>query len=203
MPSLRLARRDDAGQIRDIYAPYVTDSFVSFEEQAPTTEEMADRIASTTEQYPWLVCVEDATGTDEDTVLGYAYASQHRGRSAYRWGVDVSVYVAETGRRRGVATGLYTALFDVLRSQNYVNAYAGTAVPNPSSTGFHAAMGFELIGTYEEVGYKHGAWRDVQWWVKRLGARVEDPADPIPVTELVGTDGWRAALATGETQLEE
>lgn len=196
---LRLATRDDAADVQGIYAPYVTDSAVSFEQTAPNVAEMADRIDHTTEQYPWLVCVPDA-GDDAETgrVVGYAYASQHRSRAAYRWSVDVSVYVAESVRRGGVATALYTALCEVLRAQNYVNAYAGTALPNPASTGFHAAMGFETVGTYAEVGFKNGAWRDVQWWVKRLQERPASPAEPVPVDAVVGSDAWERAVAAGE-----
>lgn len=191
MPRVRLARTDDAAAVREIYAPYVAETPVSFEEDPPDVEEVRRRITATTEWYPWLVCV------DDEAVVGYAYAGQHRSRAAYRWSVDVSVYVAASARRAGVATGLYTALFDALVAQNYVNAYAGTALPNPGSTGFHAAMGFEPVGTYEAVGYKHGAWHDVQWWVRRLRERPAAPEEPIPVTDLLDTPAWESALEAG------
>lgn len=203
MVQLRLAKAGDASRIRDIYDPYVTASAVSFEEKAPTTDEVRHRIESKTEQYPWLVCVDETRDGDDGAgeIIGYAYASKHRGRAAYRWAVDVSVYVTTDARRGGVATGLYTALFEALRAQHYVNAYAGTALPNPASTGFHAAMGFEPIGTYEEVGYKHGEWHDVKWWVKRLGPRESNPAQPIPVVEIHDTAAWEAALSAGEERI--
>ena len=195
MVSLRLVRPDDAAGARDIYAPFVTDSAVSFESAAPSVAEMRRRIESKTARYPWLVCVEN------DAVLGYAYAGQHRGRDAYRWSVDVSVYVAETARRGGVATGLYVALFEALRAQGYVNAYAGTALPNAASTGFHESMGFEPVGIYEQVGYKCGEWRDVKWWVKRLADRHPDPAEPVPIAEILGGQPWDDALAAGEGRI--
>lgn len=197
MVRIRLAGPPDAEAVRDIYAPYVAETPVSFEEDLPDVEEVCRRIETTTERYPWLVCVSD------DAVVGYAYAGQHRSRAAYRWSVDVSVYVAEPVRRKGVATGLYTALFEALRAQRYVNAYAATALPNPASTGFHAAMGFEPVGTYEEVGYTQDDWHDVQWWVRRLAERESDPAEPIPVTENIGSSEWADALVTGEDLISE
>lgn len=202
--SLRLARPDDADGVRDIYAPFVAETAVSFEESVPGVDAIADRIESTVEQYPWLVCVaEDAESHDDpESILGYAYAGAHRNRAAYRWSVDTSVYVAESARRQNVATGLYTALFEVLRAQNYVNAYAGTTLPNPGSVGFHTAMGFEPVGTYEAVGYKDGEWHDVQWLVRRLRNRPANPEEPLPVGEIVGTDASESALGAGEDRLD-
>ena len=194
MAHLRLARPDDAPAIRRIYAPSATESAVSFEETAPTEAEVRDRIETTTERYPWLVCV-------DDEVVGYAYAGRHRKRSAYRWSVDVSVYVAERARRAGVATGLYTALFDVLRTQGYVNAHAGTKLPNPGSVGLHAAVGFEPVGTYEGVGYKRGAWHDVRRWAKRLRERPDDPEEPSAVDAVRGTAAWSEALENGASRV--
>ena len=160
---LRLATAGDAAGIRAIYAPFVRDTWVSFEAEVPTAEEVARRIEAAHPAFPWLVA--DADGT----VAGYAYASAHRGRTAYQWSVEVSVYVAEASRRRGLARLLYGALFDVLRLQGFANAYAGIALPNAASVGVHEAMGFEPVGVYRGVGYKMGAWRDVGWWALRLG----------------------------------
>jgi phosphinothricin acetyltransferase len=97
-------------------------------------------------------------------ILGYAYASSHKERPAYQWAVDVSVYVDEAWRRKGVASALYESLFALLDVQGLSNAYAVIALPNDQSVAFHESHGFEPVGVYTDVGYKHGEWRDVGHW---------------------------------------
>lgn len=180
---LRLATAADAAGVLAIYAPYVRDTWVSFEAEVPSVEAMAARIAGAAPRYPWLVA--DAGGA----VAGYAYASAHRGRAAYQWSVEVSVYVAAAHRRRGLARKLYGALVDVLRLQGFANAYAGIAQPNAASVAAHEALGFAPVGVYRGVGYKLGAWRDVGWWARRLG----DGAAPDPPRTLPEVAGAVAA----------
>ncbi|MGA9594742.1 MAG: arsinothricin resistance N-acetyltransferase ArsN1 family B [Acidimicrobiia bacterium] len=171
---IRLATTDDADAIAAIYAPFVTDSTISFETDPPDGAQMATRIEARLPRYPWLVADEN------DSVIGYAYAGAHRERAAYAWSTEVSVYVAETARRRGVARRLYQTLFDLLDRQGYRMAYAGITLPNPASVGFHEAMGFVPVGVYHNVGWKHGHWRDVGWWELALG----DNAPAVPLMTL-------------------
>src|SRR5258708_16054144 len=145
---IRSAGPQDAGAIRDIYAPFIVDGATSFEVEVPAVAEMEQRIRQLQEQYPWLVLEEDGA------VLGYAYASTHRARHAYQWSVEVSVYLAAHGRRRGGGRALYAALFDLLRRQGYVNAFAGITLPNDASVGFHRALGFAPIGVFARIGFK-------------------------------------------------
>ena len=145
---IRVAGDGDAEAIAAIYRPIVESTAISFETEAPDRSEIARRIGETLPTYPWLVC--DIHGE----VAGYAYATKHRVRSAYRWSVDTSVYVADTHRKRGVGTGLYASLFAILSEQGYVNAYAGIALPNPGSVGLHESMGFEKLGVYRRVGFE-------------------------------------------------
>lgn len=166
--TVRLARPGDAAAVLSIYGPFVRDTHVSFEARVPTEDEMAKRIGATLPAWPWLVAETDAG------VVGYAYAGSHRHREAYQWSVEASVYVVPGARRRGVARTLYEALLDVLRLQGYASVYAGIALPNPASLGFHRALGFEPIGVYRRVGFKRGAWRDVEW----LGVSLGDGAAP-------------------------
>ena len=109
-------------------------------------------------------------------MIGYAYASPHRQRSAYRFAVDVTVYVDETMRRSGAGKSLYEHLLADLRERKFHRAYAGIALPNDGSVGLHEALGFNHIGTYHEVGLKFGKWHDVGWWEldltrKKIGIR--------------------------------
>lgn len=194
MASVRLATPDDAASVAAIYEPVVQESAISFETEPPDVAEMRGRIEETLPAYPWLVC-------EGDGVMGYAYAGPHRSRDAYRWSVDVSVYVAAAARRRGVGSALYESLFALLRSQGFVNAYAGVALPNPASVALHESLGFEPVGTYEGVGYKDGEWHDVSWWHRSLNERERNPAPPVAVDSLAD-DAVAAAVATGETNLE-
>ncbi len=152
----------DAPSVQAIYAPYVTDTTVSFEEVPPDIMEVERRIAAILPRYPYLVAEEDGR------VVGYAYASEHRTRAAYRTSVDVTVYVAPGAQRRGVARRLYSHLLPAAASLGYHAAFAGIALPNLASVGLHEAMGFEPIGIYREVGRKFDAWHDVGWWQRLL-----------------------------------
>ncbi len=163
----------DAQSCLEIYAPFVSNSSVSFEERVPTVEEFRERIRATAAAYPWLVLVEAGR------VAGYAYASQHRSRAAYRWAADVTVYIGPEHRGRGVGRGLYTELFERLRRQGIRTVCAGVTVPNEASVGLHRAMGFEPVGVYRRIGWKAGAWHDVIWLQLEL-VPATDTAPPEP-----------------------
>ncbi len=173
---IRAAQIADAPAIAAIYAPYVRDTTISFESAPPTADEILARMQSTRGRYPWLVDEVDGA------VRGYAYASAHRGREAYQWCAEVSVYVGDRHHRQGIARGLYDRLFEILRELGYVNAYAGITQPNPASVAFHERMGFAPIGVYRRIGFKFDAWHDVGWWSLRL----QDPEKPAPPRGLGG-----------------
>jgi phosphinothricin acetyltransferase len=181
---IRLARAEDARAIQAIYAPIVSHTPISFETIPPSVEEMSQRIERTLRSYPWLI-YEDA-----GELLGYAYANQHRVRSAYQWSVDVSVYVHENGRRQGIGRKLYTALFKLLREQGFYNVYAGITLPNPASIALHEAMGMQPLGVYNNVGYKLGAWYDVGWWQGQLQPHSAHPPVPKSMSEMHISD-WQ------------
>jgi phosphinothricin acetyltransferase len=200
-PVLRHAdpRRDGAA-CAAIYAPFVADTPVSFEEVPPDADEMARRIATGSERFPWLVAEDRSraapvegggiVGEKDGIVVGFAYASAHRERAGYRWAADVAVYIGEGFRGRGVGRALYRALFDLLRRQGIQVACAGITLPNDASVALHEACGFELVGIYRRIGWKAGQWRDVGWWELELVPRGADaPAEPrLPV--LLG-ELWR------------
>ena len=171
--ALRVATPDDAEAVAAIYAPVVTETTISFELEPPSPAEMRARIAATLPLLPWLVSL-DPTGA----VNGYVYASRHRERAAYRWAVDVSAYVRADARGQGVGRRLYAALFEQLVALGYVQAFAGIALPNAASVGLHEAAGFTPLGVYRNVGFKHGAWRDVGWWQKTLQPLPPEPTPP-------------------------
>jgi L-amino acid N-acyltransferase YncA len=191
MVSIRLATVEDAEQIQAIYAPFCKNSPITFETQAPTVEEMGQRINKLLQQFPWLVC------HNQDKILGYAYAAPHHERAAYQWSVNVSVYIHETARRLGIGRALYTSLFKILQLQGYYNAYAGITLPNKASTRLHEAMGFQLVGMYTNVGFKAGAWHDVAWLGLALQEELTNPTLPISISKLQNTDELESALKSG------
>ncbi len=189
-PTIRLATPDDADTVQAIYAPYC-DTPISFELGPPDVDEMRRRIRKVLQGHPWLI------GEDDGEALGYVYASPHRERAAYRWSVDVAVYIRQDRRQRGVGRALYTALLGVLPLQGFVNAYAGVTLPNAASVGLHEAMGFRPVSVYREVGFKCGAWYDVAWFQRPLQPPPPVPSEPRPLADVVGTALWDAALQAG------
>ena len=167
---VRDANEHDAEACAVIYAPYVTDTTITFEYEPPSAAEMARRIAAAQRAHAWLVL------EDDGRVVGYAYAGPYKERAAYRWSSEVSVYL-ETGRRRGGSGRmLYEALFERLAERGFRTLVAVMTLPNDASEGLHRAMGFEPIGTFRRVGWKHGQWRDVAWAQRSLGA---DDGPPV------------------------
>jgi len=160
--NIRSATAADAAAILAIYAPIVRDTIISFETDIPSAAEIAHRIEATSKTHPYLVA--EMGGA----VVGYAYANEHRVRSAYRWSADVTVYVAASTRRSGVGRALYGRLLATLAQRQFHAAFAGIALPNPASVGLHEAMGFTPVGIYREVGFKFGRWHDVGWWQRLL-----------------------------------
>jgi L-amino acid N-acyltransferase YncA len=161
---VRDATAQDAAACAAIYAPYVTDTAISFEDEPPSAQEMAERIVAAARTHAWLVL------EDEGRVVGYAYGGPFRARAAYRFACEVSVYV-EVGRRRtGAGRALYEALLPRLTERGFHTALAGMTMPNDASVELHRALGFEPVGTYREVGFKHGAWHDVAWVQRGLAS---------------------------------
>jgi L-amino acid N-acyltransferase YncA len=188
---VRLANGDDARAVAAIYRPYVTESATSFENEPPTAEATAARIASTVG--PWLVLEHDGR------VVGYAYGSSHRDRAAYAWSVDVSVYVDAAHHRAGVGRALYTSLLALLQLQGFYAAHAGITLPNAASVGFHESFGFRPVGVYTKVGYKRGAWHDVGWWQLPMRERQGEPVPPRSLDEVRRDPAWKVALRAGES----
>ena len=170
---IRDARDPDAGACAGIYAPYVTDTAISFESEPPTPAAMARRIADALRTHAWLVLEE------RGQVVGYAYGGPFRSRPAYRWCCEVSIYLERGRQRTGAGRPLYEALLARLAERGYRTAVAGMTLPNDASLGLHRAMGFEDVGTFRRVGWKHGRWHDVAFVQRDIVPGVDRPADPV------------------------
>ena len=137
-----------------MYAPYVLESAASFEEAAPSAEEMAARIDAA---HLWLVA------ESEGRVVGFAYGGRHNARAAYRWAAEVSVYLDPSHHSRGIGRALYVELIAALKHAGFWTLCAGITQPNDASNRMHESLGFTPIGTYRRIGFKHGKWHDVMW----------------------------------------
>ncbi|GBF32375.1 phosphinothricin N-acetyltransferase [Desulfocucumis palustris] len=186
---IRLAAINDAEQILGIYSPYVENTAISFEISSPSLEEMEKRIQRLSTNYPWIVF------EDGNQILGYAYASAHHERAAYRWAVDVSIYVKQNSRGGGIGKALYSSLLSILRLQGYYNAYAIITMPNDASVGIHEYFGFRKAAQFSNVGYKFGKWHDVGWWELFLEQHDANPEEPLAISNI---DQKRLFIATGD-----
>ncbi len=157
---VRAVELTDATVIADIYNHYVNESSITFEEESVDRAEMARRISETQEQdLPWYVAEDD-----NKKCLGYCYASKWKGRCAYRFSVEVTVYLHPDEVGNGAGTNLYKVLFDNLRSLNFHVVIGGIALPNPASVRLHEKFGMKKVAQFEEVGFKFGEWVDVGYW---------------------------------------
>jgi phosphinothricin acetyltransferase len=163
-----MAQATDAQAILDIYAPYVTDTAITFVSTLPTADEIRKKMIDIEKRYPYLVCAID------EKVVGFAYASMARPHEAYRWNAELSVYIDPGYHGRGIATALYTALFQILKAQGFCNLYAVITLPNDASIALHRHFGFRELAVHRADGYKMGEWRDVLWMLYRI----EGAADP-------------------------
>ena len=159
---IRLATTADAAAIATIYNHYVSCSTITFEEQIVVIDEMAQRITSVGAQLPWYVFER------EGEILGYAYATPWRARSAYRFSVESTVYVAHQCVGLGVGRQLYSTLFDDLRKRQQQVVIGGIAQPNDASVALHERLGFEKVAMFKRVGRKFDQWIDVGYWELQL-----------------------------------
>jgi phosphinothricin acetyltransferase len=177
-PLIRLATAEDAPAIASIYAPYVIDTFISFEEVAPDAEEMARRVAGSVQGlYPWLIA------ENEGCVVGYASSSPFRSRPAYRWTVETGVYLAPEAQGRGLGRALMERMLGLLTAQGFTAVTAGISLPNPASVALHEKLGFNPCATYRDTGFKLGDWRTVQTFSRDLAPRLNPPMEIRPFAD--------------------
>lgn len=153
----------DASALARIYNPYVQDSTITFEEQVVADEPMAERVREVLDSgLPWLV------DEDDGIVRGFAYASRWKGRCAYRYSVETTVYLDRSAIGQGLGRRLYAELIERLRAKKLHVAIGGIALPNPASVALHERLGFRKVAHFAEVGFKFGRWIDVGYWERIL-----------------------------------
>jgi phosphinothricin acetyltransferase len=155
---VRNIKKEDAQQICNIYNYYVKNTTITFEEEPVSSEEMEKRIAEITLSLPWIVYQE------KDRINGYAYASKWKGRYAYRFSVESTVYIENNAIGRGIGTRLYEILLEELKDRKFHAVIGGIAIPNEKSQRLHEKFGFKKVAHFYEVGYKFNKWIDVEYW---------------------------------------
>ncbi len=148
----------DAPAICAIYNPYVAQTTVTFEEVAVSARQMKRRIAEVTRRLPWIVCEHNGA------VLGYAYATAWKSRSAYRHSVETTIYLDRNLTGRGIGTELYRTLLARLRAHDVHCVAGGIALPNAASVALHEKLGFVKVAQFPQIGLKFGQWIDVGYW---------------------------------------
>lgn len=156
---IRPALLADAEAIARIYNYYILHTVITFEEQVVALQAIVERLQEVRSAgLPWLVA--ESCGA----VVGFAYASRWKERSAYRYAVESTVYLDPAALRVGFGSGLYAALLDSLRRQNVHVVIGGVALPNEASIRLHEKFGFRKIAHFREVGFKFDRWVDVGYW---------------------------------------
>lgn len=180
---VRRATPEDATAILEVYAPYVKKTAITFEYEVPSLEEYVNRIIKISSRYPFLVAEE------QDVIVGYAYASTFKERTAYDWSVETSIYIDQTKKSKGLGKKLYHTLEQILKEQNVTNLCACISYPNPESISFHKALGYKEVAHFHKCGYKFNTWYDMIWMEKFINPHSHVPDSFIPVNQIPENSG--------------
>ena len=185
MITVRYATLEDIDRLLEIYAYYVEKTAISFEYDVPSKEEFTRRFERITAKYPFIAAEKDGK------TVGYTYAGDFVGRSAYAWSAELTVYIDKDYLKCGVGKALYTKLEEDLKAMGITNLYACIGVPSEddryltrNSIDFHEHFGFVQIGQFHNCGYKFGNWYDMVWAEKIVGKHTGDMKNIIPFPQL-------------------
>ena len=174
----RRATEEDVVSILAIYAPYVTDSAITFEYDVPSEEEFRQRIRTISAEYPYFVCESDGQ------IIGYAYAHRHMERAAYQWNAEISIYIRQGFTGKGLGKTMCQALIDLLRLQGIRNVFSCVTIPNERSAHLHHSMEFSTEGIFQNAGYKCGKWQSIAWFRKNIAPYTNEPAPFLPISRI-------------------
>jgi len=161
---IRAVKNKDVTDIVTIYNYYIAETVATFEEEVITNDDMLARIEKVNaSNLPWIVAEDDS-----GKVIGYAYAAKWRERFAYRFSVEVTVYLSPNQLCKGLGSQLYTELFSQLKARSIHSVIGGITLPNPASITLHEKFGLEQVAQFKEVGFKFDQWLDVGYWQGKL-----------------------------------
>ncbi|WP_319372225.1 GNAT family N-acetyltransferase [uncultured Ilyobacter sp.] len=155
---IRYVEESDAESIAEIYNYYVENTAFTGDETPFSEEHMKNRIRDISKDYPWLVLEENSE------ILGYIYINQWRFRSSYRHSAELSIYIRDGVRTRGLGSKLFTSLLEKLKEKNLHAIISAIVLPNDASISLHEKFGFKKVAHFTEVGYKFEKWLDLGYW---------------------------------------
>ncbi len=182
---IRAAKTSDAEALLAIYKPYIENTAITFEYDIPSVDEFANRIKTTLEKYPYIVAELDGK------IVGYAYAGIFKGRKAYDWSVETSIYVELINHGNCIGRLLYEKLEEILKMQGITNVNACIAYTehedehlHNDSIHFHKKLGYKTVGIFHKCAYKFDKWYDMIWMEKCIANHKDKPNDIIPYPML-------------------
>jgi phosphinothricin acetyltransferase len=176
--TIREVQVNDAEALSAIYKYYVDNFPYSFEYVAPSVEEFAKRIADISGKFPFFIC------EDNCEIIGFAYAHQFKERKAYQWVCETTIYAKNGCTQKGVGRLLYEKLLPALKQQGFVKAFAILGCPNEGSELFHQKMGFSLVSTLPDIGFKFGSWHDIKYYILELNPFGNDMPEPLEYHQI-------------------
>ena len=171
---IRYANFADAAAVAAIYAHYVRKTAITFAIEPPTPADFVMRISGP--RFPFLVAERN------NRVVGYIYADTFRTKEAYRWDVELSIYLVEGIEGQGIGSALMAECLEILERQGFLNVYSCITLPNDRSIALHKKFGFTELGVFPHTAYKMNQWRDVIWMARPLAEADDPPAEPRLLT---------------------
>lgn len=150
MIEIHLMEKTHYPEVYEIYDWYVKNSTSTFDWETPERDDFYAHLEEIQEKYPALVVRE------KGKVEGYAYASAFKDKDAYENVCELTIYLSDQATGKGLGPEVYETLFELLKKQNILKAYACITHPNPASEKFHEKLGFSLCGRFDACGYKFG-----------------------------------------------
>ena len=170
MIQIRNASMSDAKDILKIYEYYVLNTAITFDIKVPSIKEFEDKIINISKDYPFLVLLDDGI------IKGFAYSHAFYGKEAYKYSNELTIYIDHNSLKKGYGKMLYDKLEEILKENGILNLYACISMPNGinkyldnNSIDFHTRMGYKLVGTFNDCGYKFNKFYSVVWMEKIIG----------------------------------
>lgn len=153
---------NDSIQIASIYNYYIKNTVITFEEEPVNEIGIASRIESISSKFPFLIIEEN------NKILGYAYATGWRVRSAYKFSAEVTIYMHHKASGKGLGSKLFSVFIDEMKKTEVHVLVGGIALPNEASIALHENFGFKKVAHFEDIGFKFGKRIDVGYWELKL-----------------------------------
>ncbi len=176
MLDVRLAEECDLPTILELSNWAALNTPANFAVEPETIGSWRREYVETHEMHPWLVAVDE-----EGQFLGFAKSSPWKGRCAYNWSAEVTVYVQPDQHGQGIGKALYARLIDILKAQGYRTLLGGITQPNEASVSLHESFGFKRVALFERIGWKFDQWHDVGYWQLEL---CDDDERPVAIRSV-------------------